>query len=141
LLAFALFTLSGCVTQTPPAVEPPPAPPSVTEAPAEPFFSQTGVASFYGAALDGKIRADGGSFDSHAFTAAHRKLAFGTIVRVTNLGNGKTVKVEINDRGPHVKGRIIDLSSAAARALGMEKNGITHVKLDVFRADQQTVEN
>ena len=146
LLAFALVFLTGCVTQ-PAAMQPPlpPPPPPVTEPPApseaQPFFSQTGMASFYGEALDGKTRADGGTFDPNAFTAAHPRLPFGTVVRVTNLGNGRTVKVEINDRGPKVKGRIIDLSTAAARALGMEKKGVTHVQLDAFRADQQAMEN
>lgn len=94
------------------------------------------MASFYGTAHDGKTRADGGTFDEHDFTAAHRTLAFGTVVRVTNLGNGKSVKVEINDRGPHVKGRIIDLSKAAARALGMTEDGVTRVRLEAFRTDQ-----
>ena len=90
--------------------------------------------------VTGVAPADGGTFDQTAFTAAHLTLAFGTVVRVTNLGNGKSVKVEINDRGPHAKDRIIDLSTAAARALGMEKKGITHVRLEAFRADQ-TAEN
>lgn len=94
------------------------------------------MASFYGAAQNGKTRADGGTFDPNAFTAAHLTLAFGTVVRVTNTGNGRMVKVEINDRGPHAKGRIIDLSAAAARALGMEKNGVTPVRLEAFAADQ-----
>lgn len=94
------------------------------------------MASFYGAAHDGKTTADGGTFDQHDFTAAHRTLAFGTVVRVTDLDNGRSVKVEINDRGPHVKGRIIDLSSAAARALGMAHDGIARVRVEAFRADQ-----
>jgi rare lipoprotein A len=101
-----------------------------------PFFSQTGVASFYGAAHHGKTTADGGTFDRTALTAAHSTLAFGTVVRVTNLSNGRMVKVEINDRGPRAKGRIIDLSVAAARMLGMEKSGIARVRLEAFRADQ-----
>ena len=102
----------------------------------KPYFTQTGMASFYGAAHDGKTRADGGTFDRDEFTAAHRTLAFGTRVRVTNLDNGLSVTVEINDRGPHVKGRIIDLSAAAARALGMIQDGVTRVKVEAFRADQ-----
>ena len=94
------------------------------------------MASFYGAAHDGKARADGGTFDRHAFTAAHRTLPFGTVVKVTNLDNGRSVTVEIDDRGPRVKGRIIDLSSAAARALGMTRDGVARVRLEAFRADQ-----
>jgi rare lipoprotein A len=149
LAILPVVLLAGCMAETPPpVVQPAPAPsspPPIAAEPApsqaQPFFSQTGIASFYGGALDGKTRADGGIFDPNAFTAAHPRLAFGTVVRVTNLGNGRTVKVEINDRGPKAKGRIIDLSMAAARALGMEEKGVTHVKLDVFREDQQAAEN
>lgn len=138
LLVFSLAFLAGCATQTPPSVPPaPPPPPAIAApAPALPFFSQTGMASFYGAAHDGKATADGSAFDLTAFTAAHPTLAFGTVVRVTNLSNGRMVKVEINDRGPRAKGRIVDLSLAAARALGMEKNGVARVRLEAFRADQ-----
>ena len=103
---------------------------------AQAYFSQTGIASYYGAALNGRITAAGGKFDQNAFTAAHPSLAFGTVVRVTNLANGKMVKVAITDRGPHVKGRVIDLSTAAARALDMKKNGIARVQLEAFQADQ-----
>lgn len=110
-------------------------------APPELFFSQSGTASFYGAAHEGKTTASGEKFDPAAFTAAHPTLAFGTVVRVTNLSNGKMVKVAINDRGPVTKGRIIDLSSAAARVLGMEDSGIAKVRLEAFQADQQAAEN
>ncbi len=142
-LFFWLAALAGCATQTsPPAATPSPPPIAAPEPAApKPYFSQSGIASFYGAALHGKTTADGGTFDQNAFTAAHLTLAFGTVVRVTNIGNGRTVKVEINDRGPQMKGRIIDLSMAAARALGMEEKGITHVRLEAFRADQQAMEN
>jgi rare lipoprotein A len=102
----------------------------------QPFFIESGIASFYGAAHDGKTTADGDTFDQRAFTAAHRTLPFGTVLRVTNLSNGKMVKVKINDRGPMIDGRIIDLSAAAARALDMERKGITKVRLEAFRADQ-----
>jgi len=146
LLVFSLAFLAGCATRTPPSVPSPPfsplpAPPPAIAAPAPsealPFFSQTGVASFYGAAHHGKTTADGTTFDHTAFTAAHPTLAFGTVVRVTNLSNGRMVKVEINDRGPRAKGRVIDLSLAAARALDMEKSGLARVRLEAFRADQQ----
>jgi rare lipoprotein A len=103
---------------------------------AGPFFTQTGLASFYGRAHTGKVTANGGSFDHRDFTAAHRTLAFGTLVRVTNLSNGRTVTVEITDRGPHIKTRVIDVSLAAARELGMQRKGITRVKLEAFRTDQ-----
>jgi rare lipoprotein A len=102
----------------------------------EPLFTQTGLASFYGAKHQGNQTADGAKFDSKGFTAAHRMLAFGTIVRVTNTLNGRMVKVAINDRGPDVKDRVIDLSSAAAHVLGMKKDGVVPVRLQVFAADQ-----
>jgi rare lipoprotein A (peptidoglycan hydrolase) len=103
----------------------------------KPFFTERGLASFYGAAQNGNTTADGDTFRQSGFTAAHRKLAFGTVVRVTNTENGRSVKVSINDRGPHVKERIIDLSDAAARALGMKKEGVAQVKLEAFQGDQR----
>ena len=133
-------------TPLPPAPPPPPQPPVAAPRPepavspqalaAGPFFTQTGLASFYGRAHTGKVTANGQRFDHLDLTAAHRTLAFGTLVRVTNLGNGRTVTVEITDRGPHIKTRVIDVSLAAARELGMQKKGITRVKLEAFRADQ-----
>lgn len=142
LLVLALTGVAGCATQTPPSPTPPSpvpsSPPVMAPTPpvAQPFFTQTGIASFYGAAHDGKLTADGVAFDQHAFTAAHRTLPFGTVVQVTNLGNGRMVKVTINDRGPKIESRIIDLSAAAAHALDMEKKGITRVRLEAFRDDQ-----
>jgi rare lipoprotein A len=70
-------------------------------------------------------------------TAAHRSLPFGTMVRVTSLENGRAVLVRINDRGPFVHGRIIDLSAAAATSLGIHENGVARVKLAVYRSDQR----
>jgi rare lipoprotein A len=100
------------------------------------FFEQTGRASYYGRAHDGNRTADGSRFDRTAFTAAHPTLPFGTVVEVTNLANGRTVKVRISDRGPHVLGRIIDLSAAAARELGMLRRGLARVRISAFRSDQ-----
>jgi len=99
-------------------------------------FSQTGHASYYASALEGNATADGSIFDGSAFTAAHRSLPFGTVVRVTNLINGRMVKVRVNDRGPFTRRLVIDLSEAAARELGMFRRGIARVSLRVFRADQ-----
>ena len=96
---------------------------------------QTGIASWYGYPYHGRQAADGEIYDMEKLTAAHRTLAFGMIVRVTNTANGRVVKVQVNDRGPHAKNRIIDLSHAAARALGI-RNGIAHVRLQVFESDQ-----
>jgi rare lipoprotein A len=147
-LLLVMTGIGGCTTQVPPSAPSQPAPQSPPAAPQsspvappqsstpERFFTQTGLASFYGSAHQGKTTAGGKSFDQHDFTAAHRTLPFGTVVRVTDLANGRTVKVEITDRGPHISGRVIDLSSAAARALDMEKSGITRVRLEAFRADQ-----
>jgi rare lipoprotein A len=103
---------------------------------AGPFFSDTGLASFYGRAHAGKRTASGERFDHRDLTAAHRTLAFGTRLRVTNLANGRAVTVEVTDRGPHIKTRIIDISLAAAQALHMQKKGITRVRVEAFQEDQ-----
>ena len=103
---------------------------------AQPFFSEEGLASRYSGALRGKKTADGEHFNQHALTGAHRSLPFNTVVRVTDLASGKTAKVRINDRGPFRKTRIIDLSTAAAALLGMVKNRIERVRLEVFADDQ-----
>lgn len=91
---------------------------------------QTGLASWYGPRFHNKLTASGEVFDQDDLTAAHRTLPWGTRVKVTNLTNGKSVDVRINDRGPFVKGRIIDLSRAAARELDMVEQGITNVRLE-----------
>ncbi len=88
-----------------------------------------GVASWYGLPFHGRRTASGERFDMNAFTAAHPHLPFGTRVRVHNPHNGRSVVVRINDRGPHVGGRIIDLSHAAARALGLLSRGTRRVVL------------
>lgn len=91
-----------------------------------------GIASWYGADFHGLATASGEVYDMEALTGAHRTLPLGTVVKVTNVVNGKQVLVRINDRGPYVKGRIVDLSHAAARALGMVADGITPVQLEVL---------
>ena len=91
-----------------------------------------GIASYYADKYQGRKTANGETFDSAKLTAAHRTLPFGTRVRVTNLVNGKSVDVRINDRGPFVAGRVIDLSPAAARKLDMIRAGIVRVKLDIL---------
>jgi rare lipoprotein A (peptidoglycan hydrolase) len=95
---------------------------------------QVGTASWYGADFHGKKTASGKRFDMHSYTAAHRSLPIGTVVRVVNLKNGRDVIVKINDRGPYIKGRIIDLSYAAAKSLEMVRSGITKVKVEVISA-------
>jgi peptidoglycan lytic transglycosylase len=91
---------------------------------------QVGNASWYGPGLDGEETASGETFDQNELTAAHRTLPLGTKAVVTNLETGKSVEVTINDRGPYEKGRVIDLSRAAARQIGMSKKGVTKVKIE-----------
>lgn len=94
-------------------------------------ITESGQASFYGAGdgFNGKKTANGETFNKNKLTAAHKTIPFGTIVKVTNLSNGQTVKVRINDRGPFVKGRIIDLSEKAAKKIDMRTKGVAEVKL------------
>ena len=97
-----------------------------------------GLASWYGGKFHGRLTSSGEIFDTNTMTAAHKTLPFGTMVKVTNLDNGATAIVRINDRGPFVEGRIIDLSRAAADALGMVGIGVAHVSLEIigFAADK-----
>ena len=96
----------------------------------------SGLASYYADDFHGKATANGEIFDMEALTAAHRTLPFGTVLRVTNLGNGKEVTVRVNDRGPFVGDRVIDLSLAAARELGLEASGVATVSIDVLEMGQ-----
>ncbi len=92
----------------------------------------TGMASWYGPGFHGNYSANGEVFNQYALTAAHPNLPFGTLVRVTNLDNGRSVVVRINDRGPYAGGRIIDLSMGAAHAIGMVSSGVAQVNLEVL---------
>ena len=94
-------------------------------------YTQIGIASWYGIDEHNKRAANGERFSKYAYTAAHKSLPMGTVVRVTNLENGRDVLVKINDRGPFVRGRIIDLSYAAAQSVGMVKEGTVKVKVEV----------
>ena len=114
-----LLVMAGCAST-------PPTRPSLEEA-------EVGLASYYADRFHGRRTASGERYDRNAFTAAHRRLPFGARVKVTNLDNGRAVTVRINDRGPFVSGRVIDLSYAAAARLGMLRNGI--VKVRVVRQD------
>ncbi len=87
------------------------------------------MASFYGDGYHGRKTANGETFNKRKLTAAHKTLPFGTVVKVKNLSNGQTIKVRINDRGPFVKGRIIDLSEKAAQKIDMKKQGVAEVQL------------
>ncbi len=94
---------------------------------------QVGTASWYGEFFDGKPTASGEDYDMYDMTAAHPTLPLGTYVRVTNLRNGRAVVVKVNDRGPIVPGRIIDLSYGAARVLQFEERGLQKVRLDLVK--------
>ncbi len=96
--------------------------------PIETQFASHGVASFYS---DEQQTANGEKFDPNAMTAAHRSLPFGTKLRVTNLATGRSVTVRVNDRGPYIAGRVVDVSYSAAESLGIVGRGIAKVKLDV----------
>ncbi len=92
-------------------------------------FKQSGRASWYGKRFNGRKTASGERYNMHAMTAAHKTLPLASYVRVTNTSNDKSVVVKINDRGPYVRGRVIDLSYAAARELGLQAAGTAHVKI------------
>jgi rare lipoprotein A len=94
--------------------------------------TQEGLGTWYGGSLHGRPTASGERFDKNALTAAHRTLPMGTRVRVTNKRNGKSVVLRINDRGPYGKGRVIDVSEAAARRLDMIDAGVVPVRIEVL---------
>jgi len=157
LSAFLLLAV-GCHRETPRAYRQPPPPPSTNanndtqtrpgrsrtveppsrETPSRPdvegrpVSSETGLASWYGPPYSGRKGADGTVYDQNAMTAAHLTLPLGTVVRVTNLSTGQSAVVRITDRGPFVRGRIIDLSLAAAKAIGVYLPGVARVRVDAF---------
>lgn len=98
--------------------------------------SEVGVASYYAHRYHGKRTASGESYNMHQMTAAHPRLSFGSRAKVTNLHNGRSVIVRINDRGPFVRGRVIDLSFAAARELDMIRRGLARVQVDYLPSDK-----
>jgi rare lipoprotein A len=130
-----MIVLTGChrkrVAQAPP---PPPAAPTAQVPAPTPESGETGLASWYGHPYHGRASASGEIYDMEQMTAAHRTLPFGTMVRVHDLDNEKSVDVRINDRGPFVDGRIIDLSHAAARAIEMIGPGTARVGLEILSA-------
>ncbi len=95
-------------------------------------FEREGIASWYGGKFHGRLTANGERFDANKLTAAHKTLPFGTVVKVTNIDNGRTVTVRINDRGPFVENRIIDLSRGAAERLEMTGTGVARVQLEII---------
>ena len=127
LSAIALaLALAGCASSTP-----------VRGAPAAPprALTESGRASWYGEPHHGRLTANGERFDMHALTAAHPSLPFGTRLRVVNLDNDREIEVRVNDRGPSIPGRILDLSYAAARALEAVQAGIIRVRFTILPAE------
>jgi rare lipoprotein A len=117
LLCLLIFADTNCIKQK--------------EKPLKCVFVEIGVASWYGPGLQGKRTASGTKFNMDLFTAAHRKLEFGTLIRVTNLNNQKQVVVEIVDRGPVSKKKVLDLSKKAADKIGLIKEGSAEVKIEI----------
>ena len=124
-LGAALLALSACAAPTPPLAP--------TVEPVRVGWTQEGEASWYGKPYHGRATASGETFDMGDLTAAHPTLPFGTRLRVTRLDTRVSVEVRINDRGPFKKGRIIDLSRAAAKKLDMLRDGVTRVRIRVVR--------
>lgn len=145
VIVAAAALLAGCAGTPPPAA--PPAPPAVSHAPMMPAAPmpppvprcvaaghvEDGEASWYGARYHGRLTASGEPFDMDALTAAHRALPFGTVIRVTNLENGRSVMVTVNDRGPRPVRRIVDLSHRAASDLGFVERGVVPVRIAELR--------
>ncbi|WP_394561575.1 septal ring lytic transglycosylase RlpA family protein [Aquipseudomonas alcaligenes] len=115
-----------------PRTAPPAATPTTPAAKpaAKPSYVAKGKASYYAARHHGRRTASGERLSNHDLTAAHRELPFGTRVKVTNLSNGRSVVVRITDRGPHTRGRLIDLSQAAAKQLDMLRAGVAQVRIE-----------
>jgi peptidoglycan lytic transglycosylase len=128
-----------------PAQQPPPSapsgpPPANERQPAIPGeYTEEGVASWYGEPFNGHRTSNGEVYDMYQFTAAHRTLPFGVVLRVTNLTNGKQTQVRINDRGPFVANRIIDLSLSAARAIEMVGPGTANVRIEMLSGPNPSV--
>ncbi len=148
LLAFALIS-SCAVKEVPPehlvaAVTQTPVPVPVLkteEAPKqEAIFRETGMAGWYGRELHGRKTESGEAFDMFGLSAAHRTLPLGTVVRVTNLDNFKTITVRINDRGPFLKNRFLDLSYGAAKELGFVSQGTARVQIETVGAVRDAVQ-
>lgn len=150
IICLALPLFQGCelvqetadhsvIANTPDGAQPPvsQAEPAKEKSTSKPKLPQTGKASWYGPKFDGNKTASGDVYDQTELTAAHASLPFGSRVKVTNLTNGKSVEVQITDRGPHVKNRIIDVSHAAAKALEMKEKGTTKVRVELL-ADRQS---
>ena len=148
VFVFLLFAIWGCTTTAPPS-QPPKQPPGYPKPykvwgrwyqplPDAKGFRQRGIASWYGKDFHGKKTSNGEIYNMYALTAAHKTLPLGTLVRVYNLENGKKTDVRINDRGPFVRGRIIDLSYSAAKKVGLVGPGTARVEIHVVGTPSST---
>lgn len=141
MFAAMMVVVAACAPKRVPNAPTPPGPapttPPPTAAPAKPLEVKEGLASYYGPGFEGRVTASGATFDKTAMVAAHPSYPFGTVIRVTNLANGRRVIVRVVDRGPaktqQAEGVLIDLSSGAARNLGFINSGRTKVRLEVLR--------
>ncbi|AFM06166.1 rare lipoprotein A [Bernardetia litoralis DSM 6794] len=118
---FLIFSLSSCDALFAPTEE---------ESTSAGAYTEEGIASYYADKYEGRPTASGETFRQDLLTAAHKTLPFGTMVTITNLKNGKKIRVKINDRGPFVAGRIIDVTSRGARELDFINDGIVNVKIE-----------
>ncbi len=139
LAILTVLILAGCTGQPPqqprlgrqaPAVHPAPPPPVFTPDEDTPRSVETGLASWYGPGFEGRQTANGEIFDSTQLTAAHRTMRLPSRARVTRLDTGASIIVRVNDRGPYIDGRLIDLSHAAAQALGFTDDGLVEVRVE-----------
>ena len=140
-LVFLILFLAACVPRHRIVYErrtPPPEKGAIEKR--EPRGVQQGIASWYGADFHGKQTSSGEVYDMHQLTCAHNTLPLGTMVMVTNLENGRSVELKVNDRGPFVKERIIDVSYAAAQMLGMWEKGTAPVKVEVISLAPEPVQ-
>jgi rare lipoprotein A len=149
-LLLAAFVITGCAGRRPIASSVPAAPapeslPAPLPTPAQPapapipgIYSEEGTASWYGIPFHGRRAADGEIFDMNTMVAAHRTLPFGSVIRVTNLRNGREAEVRIIDRGPFVEGRILDLAHEAAVALDMIGTGVAQVRIELLSGPSPT---
>ncbi len=147
LAAAALLFVAGCSHRQQKVYTPPPPPttaqepsaqpefPGEQEAPlGKPIYSEVGMASWYGPPYNHHHAADGTVYDQNGMSAAHRTLPLGTLIRVTNLANGKSAMMRVTDRGPFIPGRILDLSLGAAKDLGVWRAGVAKVRIDAYEA-------
>jgi rare lipoprotein A len=129
MIGVVLASLTGCIEPERPVTV---SEPAVMPTAPETIYEEVGRASWYGPYHQGRKTASGERFDMNKLTAAHPTLPLGTEARVTNLETGRSVDVKVNDRGPYVKGRSIDLSAKAAQAIGMKKRGVATVRIEVL---------